>query len=277
MTVSVLYGLGTHQPLLSPYNIVQTNFWSWMAQIVAILCLVIARTAVIAFLLSLQGRTSVTGRNVLYVVGALQGLVNVVEVALILKQCDPVGRLWDPNIPGTCDMVVVCSQVGFLQGSIGAAADLFLAFYPIYIIGRLQQMKLSTKITDIETTPRAGIAGINKTIAIASITHTDLTYGIYKLNTWVLTEMWFIIIFGSIPVLRPFFVRFTHDIKTAAGNGRSRSQTNPLDYMNGSRPQHESWIQLDERSNSTSVTHIATHAKRSHDGQAEEGIGTRFE
>lgn len=45
---------------------------------------------------------------------------------------------------------------------------------------------------------RAGIAGINKTIAIASITHEDdLTYALYRLNTWVLAEMWFIIIFGS--------------------------------------------------------------------------------
>lgn len=29
---------------------------------------------------------------------------------------------------------------------IGAAADFFLAAYPIYIIGRLQMMKLSTKV-----------------------------------------------------------------------------------------------------------------------------------
>jgi hypothetical protein len=30
--------------------------------------------------------------------------------------------------------------------AIGAAADLFLAFYPVYLIGRLQQMKLSLRI-----------------------------------------------------------------------------------------------------------------------------------
>ncbi|KOC16693.1 hypothetical protein AFLA70_289g001621 [Aspergillus flavus AF70] len=259
-----MYGLGDHQSLLSAHNIVQTNLWSWMAQIVAILCLVISRIAVIAFLLSLQGRTSSIGRIVLYTVGAVQGIINVIEVALILKQCDPTEKLWNPAIAGTCDRVLICSQVGFLQGSIGAAADLFLAFYPVYIIGRLQQMKLSTKIglcLIMSGGLIAGIAGINKTIAIASITHDDLTYGIYKLNTWVLTEMWFIIIFGSIPVLRPFFVRFTQDIKSAAGYGHSRSRTNPSDYLCSGRNNRESWMQLDDRSHSTYVTPVSTYAK----------------
>lgn len=117
MTVSVMYGLGDHQRLLSAHNIVQTNLWSWLAQIVAILCLVISRIAVIAFLLSLQGRTSSIGRIVLYTVGAVQGIINVIEVALILKQCDPTEKLWNPAIAGTCDRVLICSQVGFLQGS----------------------------------------------------------------------------------------------------------------------------------------------------------------
>ncbi|KAE8367569.1 hypothetical protein BDV27DRAFT_142711 [Aspergillus caelatus] len=186
----------------------------------------------------MTGRTSSIGRIVLYTVGAVQGIINVIEVALILKQCDPTEKLWNPAVVGTCDRVLICSRVGFLQGSIGAAADLFLAFYPVHIIGRLQQMKLSTKIglcLIMSGGLIAGIAGINKTIAIASITHDDLTYGIYKLNTWVLTEMWFIIIFGSIPVLRPFFVRFTQDIKSAAGYGHSRSRTNPSDYLTSGR------------------------------------------
>ena len=58
---------------------------------------------------------------------------------MILKQCTPIQKLWDPSIPGTCDMIKICSQVGYLQGSIGAFADLFLAFYPICIIAPLQQ------------------------------------------------------------------------------------------------------------------------------------------
>ena len=139
MTVSAVYGLGNHQSDLSPSQIVKTNLWSWIAQIVAILCLVVGRIAVISFLLALQQRAYRKGRIVLYVVGTLQGLINVIEVVLILKQCDPIQKLWDPSVPGTCNMIKICSQVGFLQGSIGAFSDLLLAFYPICIIAPLQQ------------------------------------------------------------------------------------------------------------------------------------------
>ena len=117
MTVSAVYGLGNHQSVLPPSDIVKTNLWSWIAQIVAILCLAVARIAVISFLLSLQERTHQKGRWLLYIVGALQGIINVVEVVLILKQCAPIQKLWNPSVQGTCDFIKICSQVGFLQGS----------------------------------------------------------------------------------------------------------------------------------------------------------------
>ncbi|KAJ6008468.1 hypothetical protein N7540_012444 [Penicillium herquei] len=96
----------------------------------------------------------------------------------------------------------------------------------------------------------AGIAGINKTIAIASILQSsDLTYAIYKLNTWVLTEMWFIIIFGSIPTLRPFFVRFTQDIRSAAGfsSRSSGKRSTGRGYLDDSREQNQAWVPLNEQ------------------------------
>lgn len=105
----------------------------------------------------------------------------------------------------------------------------------------------------------AGIAGINKTIAIASITHVqDLTYAIYKLDIWVLTEMWVIIIFGSIPVLRPFFVRFIQDIKGATGHASDRS--NYRGYSSETRDQRDSWVQLYDHSHEAWATHGSLQA-----------------
>ncbi|KAJ5089737.1 hypothetical protein N7532_008421 [Penicillium argentinense] len=266
VTVSVQYGLGNHQNLLSHENLVRTNLWSWVAQVLAILDLVIARIAVIAFLLSIQGRTMYKSRYLLYAVGTIQALINIIEVGLIFRQCEPTEKLWDAEVPGTCDNVVICSQVGFAQGSIGAAADFFLAFYPIYIIGRLQLMKLSTKIGLCLLMGGgliAGIAGINKTTAIASITHAeDLTYSIAKLDTWVLTEMWFIIIFGSIPVLRPFFVRFTQDIKVATGHS---SSTKNSSGSGESRNQRESWVRLNDNPQTNFAPHGSAYTSASHD------------
>lgn len=122
MTVSVRYGLGTHQDLLSPDRIVQTNLWSWIGQVIAILDLVIARIAVIAFLLTIQHGTRSKGRYLLYAVGTTQAMINVIEIGLIFRQCTPTAKLWDNNLPGTCDGIVICSQVGFAQGSMCATS-----------------------------------------------------------------------------------------------------------------------------------------------------------
>jgi len=143
MTVSAVYGIGNHESVLSQSDIVKANLWSWVAQIVAILTLVVARIAVISLLLAIQKRMSQRtyrfGRRLIYFVGALQGVINVTEVILILQQCDPVQKLWNPTVPGTCSLIKICSQVGYLQGTIGVFADLVLAFYPIYIFTRLHQ------------------------------------------------------------------------------------------------------------------------------------------
>lgn len=117
MAVSVHYGLGNHQKLLSPENIVKTNFWSWIAQVLAIIDLVIARIAVIAFLMTIQKGTRSKSKYLLYGVGGIQALINFIEIILIFKQCTPTEKLWNYELPGRCDMIDICSKVGFAQGS----------------------------------------------------------------------------------------------------------------------------------------------------------------
>jgi hypothetical protein len=82
--------------------------------------------------------------------------------------------------------------------------------------------------------------------------------------------MWFIIIFGSIPVLRPFFVRFTQDLKSATGYS-SKNRSNTGGYGDGVYHKRESWVQLNEQpagawaSQSTAfadITHDADGASR---------------
>lgn len=165
LTTSVLHGTGNHQGLLSESQDINSALWSWIGQICAIMALVWGRFAVIAFLVALQGKTYRTWKRILFVVGGAQFLINAIEIVLILKQCTPTRKLWNQGIPGTCDLVTVCSKVGFLQGSkeqtlwamrgmflltkpgIGAFADLFLALYPpAVIIGPLQAMKPTMKV-----------------------------------------------------------------------------------------------------------------------------------
>lgn len=269
MTVSAKHGLGNHERLLSHDDIVATNFWSWMGQVVAIMALAVGRIAVIGFLLTVQARTNTKGRWVLYIIGFMQAAINVAEVILILHQCSPIEKLWNPSVEGKCNLIVLCSQLGFLQGSkldiprlllstflmklgIGVLADLVLAIYPIYLIGPLQHMKMSLKIglcLILSGGIVAGIAGINKTIAIATITQNDITFAIAKLNTWVLTEMWFIIIFGSIPVLRPFFVRFSQQLRGTSDRDVSNSN-DPRFAFGSRRPTRDRTAQTSENAES---------------------------
>ena len=179
MTVSTYYGTNNHQDLLSYEDLVLANLWSWIGQVVAISAAAMGRFAVIAFLLALQGASHPKLKWFLYIVGALQATINGIEIVLILLQCDPVNKLWDPMVPGECPMIEVCSKVGYLQGSIGSFADLALALYPILIVGRLQQMKMTLKVglcIVMSGGVVAFIAGVNKTIAIGRITETqDIT------------------------------------------------------------------------------------------------------
>ena len=117
ITVSVLYGTGNHQDDLSNHQAVYSALWSWIGQVCAIFSMVWGRFGVIALLVALQGPTYQTWRYALYVVGVAQALINIIEVVLILNQCSPTQKLWDQSIPGTCNLIGLCSKVGFLQGS----------------------------------------------------------------------------------------------------------------------------------------------------------------
>ena len=116
----------------------------------------------------------------------------------------------------------------------------------------------------------ACVAGINKTIAIELITHTeDITYAIFGLLAWVFTEMWFIIIFGSIPALRPFFRRMAQRVtQTFTRNTTQRSHLSSHHYgMNG--------IQLQPSGNTYSCQTAAgrgPHAKEEGFTESEENI-----
>jgi hypothetical protein len=49
-------------------------------------------------------------------VGAIQGLINVAEIGVIFHQCDPPRRLWDMEVPGTCNLIETCLYIGYAQG-----------------------------------------------------------------------------------------------------------------------------------------------------------------
>lgn len=116
LTISVYYGLGNHQRLISHDNLVRLNLWSWIAQIISILDLIFARIAVAAFLLLLQDGTWHWSRYLLWLVGVVQAAIYALSVGMILKQCSPIEKLWNPGIPGACHGIAATAVDGYVAG-----------------------------------------------------------------------------------------------------------------------------------------------------------------
>ncbi|PPJ56295.1 hypothetical protein CBER1_00669 [Cercospora berteroae] len=223
-------------------TVAQVIFYGTIASCTAMTSSVFGRFAVVALLLQLQGPTYPKGRIVLWFIAISQFIVNGIQVGLTVNQCNPASRLWNIMEPGTCQLILVTRKMGFFSGAYGAFCDLSLAFYPVaLIIGPLQQInpKLKAAICIVMAGGAiAGIAGIVKTVQIANLLYVQYDYA--TIVIWILTETWFIIIFGSITTTRPIFVAIGRHIKLF-GSGfwtstKKLSNKDKTDSVEMSRP-----------------------------------------
>ncbi|CAK3792472.1 Hypothetical predicted protein [Lecanosticta acicola] len=221
ITLSALYGMGNHVDILTPNDVVQASKWGWIGQIVALFAIGFAKIAVVALLLRMQGPSHVRKKWILHGSWITNLILNVNQMIMILLQCDPVSKIWNRNLPGNCDFQSTTSKVGFLQGSWAAASDIVLASYPIFVFWSLDlswRRKLGLCAL-MGGGYIAAIAGIIKTIYIKLITATtDITYAEHPLLIWAYTEMWLIIILGSIPQLRVMFAFLRSEISVRDPN-----------------------------------------------------------
>lgn len=103
--VMVHYGVGHHQLYfeLSPQRLLQLSQalkWQYICQILFIISTMFTRVSVCFFLLRIFG-TKRKWKNTLYGIMAFSVATNISSASLVLAQCSPVQKLWDPLIPGT--------------------------------------------------------------------------------------------------------------------------------------------------------------------------------
>ena len=120
LTVSCVWGMGNHLPLLTTEQTKNALEWSWIGQMILIQSIGAGKIAVVAFLLRIQaGLNSKKTKYLswlLYFVAVTNVAINLDQMALILRACSPVGKLWNPSLPGACDGLVRASHVGYFQG-----------------------------------------------------------------------------------------------------------------------------------------------------------------
>lgn len=94
--------MGQRMKALSDDRIVLALKWSWVFQLLAIAASMLGKLAILAFLVQIRGRHE-KKPWLLIVLGVLIGAINIAVLGTILGQCQPMHKLWDDSVEGTCD------------------------------------------------------------------------------------------------------------------------------------------------------------------------------
>ncbi|KAJ5774897.1 hypothetical protein N7457_009793 [Penicillium paradoxum] len=267
LQLSVNAGMGHHLEDVSKEQRIVALHWSWVFQLLAIAASMLGKLAILAFLIQIRGRHE-RKPWFLIVLGVLIAAINIAVLGTILGQCQPMHKLWDDDVVGTCDPGRKMNQnYSFFQASFNAFSDALLATYPVHLFWKLQ-MKLRIKLALSVLMGMGWIAAVCsavKTYELKALTTTkDITYAQSSLLIWASTEAWIVIIVGCVPPIRPLMERVLQHF------GFSSKKT--------STPYHNSSAHA---AYGTNKSHLASHSNyqsnayggRGPFGDEEEGTG----
>ncbi|KAL2057152.1 hypothetical protein ABVK25_002891 [Lepraria finkii] len=225
-TVAARFGMGNHESNLSDHDFSRAMHWVWVGNATTLISISFGKIAVVAFLLTIQGETYRTKRHLLYFLCTSTVLLNLTTVIIIFLQCDPPRKLWEPELPGNCNMEEVNGKVGYVGGAYGAFVDLALAVYSVSLVYNLQigkRMKLG-----ISTLMAAGVfsavCATVKTVEVARVADaSDRTYVLTPLALWGATEMWMVIIACSVPACWPLAAHLFRKAKSRSAKPKCKT------------------------------------------------------
>ncbi|WPH01405.1 Hypothetical protein R9X50_00425000 [Acrodontium crateriforme] len=210
-TLATLYGIGQHVEVLTHNDRVQAVKYFWIGTAFGIPSLGIAKLAVIALLFKIQGTRAPRMKWVLYAVAIITNFINAVQVVIILNQCSPSAKLWDPMIEGNCNMLPIATVTGKVQSIVSVIGDFVLGVYPIFILYNVQ-IAWQTRVglcSLLGVGILATSCGIGKIVQLKQTGATkDYTYAIGQLSLWAFMEMWLVVMLSCVPPLRPLFFHF---------------------------------------------------------------------
>ncbi|KAF4547226.1 Hypothetical protein D9617_52g060470 [Elsinoe fawcettii] len=153
----------------------------------------------------------------LYGLSILILMSTLVQLCLSLLQCEPIDKLWNPNLQGSCSRLKLASDWSYFQGAVSVLADTALALWPITIVWNLQTT-LGNKLMICSLMGVGVVPAITVILRMTMLPYLtpggDLTYDFYHFMLWSTLELWLVIILGSLPPLRPLFIRVLYDVVT---------------------------------------------------------------
>ncbi|KAL8912147.1 MAG: hypothetical protein Q9171_002781 [Xanthocarpia ochracea] len=117
ITYSVHWGLGSHIEGLSPKQIEMTMTYIWHAQPLQLLANASGKLAIATLLVTLHGPKFAKAKTIfIWTLAATQTIIVIIAIAMIYAQCDPVQKLWQVSLPGSCDGRERNTKWAYLQG-----------------------------------------------------------------------------------------------------------------------------------------------------------------
>ncbi|KAF2148955.1 hypothetical protein K461DRAFT_271542 [Myriangium duriaei CBS 260.36] len=211
ITLQCLHGVGNHIVNVPIDDIWSALYLTFVGISVGLGGNTGAKLSIVALLLQITPKEIHNVRRiVLWTVGALVVTVNVVQIILLWTQCHPIAKLWDIILPGSCPGATPANNFSYFNGAVAVVTDVFLALYPTTMVWSLQ-LSHRTKIAFCVLMAGGllpAVAGVVRTIySHRLLVSTDVTHELVPFLMWSDTEMWFVMILGSLPPLRPLFDR----------------------------------------------------------------------
>ncbi|KAJ5631250.1 uncharacterized protein N7484_011350 [Penicillium longicatenatum] len=210
ITVQYHYGWGRHQQTLTTHQRIEALKYNSIGQTFGVLGSTFGRLSTIATMFTLFGINQKL-RRVIWTLFAAQLITNGVVVVCSYAQCTNVVLLWDTSVSGSCWNADVQTYLGYAHSAFNGCTDLFLTFFPAYMIRNLQMnrwTKLGVGIL-LGLSILAVIAVVMKIVNLEALANR----GDYTVNntvalfTWILAEAVLLNIAASAPVLRPLYKR----------------------------------------------------------------------
>ncbi|KAJ6017601.1 hypothetical protein N7451_000980 [Penicillium sp. IBT 35674x] len=209
ITVQYHYGWGRHQHTLTTHQRIEALKYNSIGQTFGVLGSTFGRLSTIATMFTLFGINRKL-RQGLWTLFAAQLITNGAVVVCLYAQCTNVVLLWDSSVSGTCWNADVQTYFGYAHSAFNGCTDLFLTFFPAYMIRNLQMnrwTKLGVGIL-LGLSILAVIAVVMKIVNLEALANRgDYTYNTVALFTWILAEAVLLNIAASAPVLRPLYKR----------------------------------------------------------------------
>ncbi|KHN94962.1 uncharacterized protein MAM_07189 [Metarhizium album ARSEF 1941] len=201
-----------HQFYLSPEQRLETAKWSWISHPFVVMGFATGKVSVGLLLLRVIWDTAYWRKRLVMFAMGSAFVIAAINVVLTFVQCSPVEALWAPGLiaqgKATCWPPAVQTGFAIFLSSWNILADVFLALLPVTFmynleLGRWRKLGLCVLLGLSFTA--AVFAAIKTRYLLLLSRRSDVTWETCSLHIWSASELFVIIVCGSVPPIKPVY------------------------------------------------------------------------